>query len=394
MNFVDVPTDCPQRDERLGWTGDAQVYVETATYFSDVHAFFKKWLETLDDSQRPDGQYPKVAPVIAGQDDGGPAWSDAGVICPTTIYQMTGDKTLLAKHYPNMKRFIEFTRSRNEDSVLPPKSFHAFGDWLSIRANTPSELIYAAYHCYSTQLVRDAAKVLGKKADYTNYDQLYRRLRGDFQREFVSQDGRIKGDTQTGYVMAIAFDLLTPSQKQLAAAHLVRDIENRGGKLSTGFVGTRDLLHALCKVGRQDVAFRLLHNEEFPSWLFPVRHGATSIWERWDGWTPENGFQDPGMNSFAHYAYGAVVGWMFKEMAGIQPLEAGFRRIRIAPRVDPKLTWQKCAYDSVRGRIRSEWRRSGKAIRFTFEVPPNTRAVIELPGKPPREVGSGVWTFS
>lgn len=394
MNFIDVPTDCPQRDERLGWTGDAQAYIRTAAYYSDVQAFFRKWLQTLDDSQRADGQYPKVAPVLKGLDDGGPAWSDAGVICPVTMFDFTGDREMLARHYPNMRQFVEYCRARHGEDFLPPTEFHCFGDWLSINANTPNDVIAQAYFALSTRLLRDAARHLGNAQDAADYETLFQQARAAFRKAYVSADGRVKGETQTGYVLALGFDLLDEAEAKLAAGHLVRDIESRGWHLSTGFVGTRDLMDVLVKIEREDVAFRLLHNTTFPSWGFPIQHGATSIWERWDGWTPEKGFQDPGMNSFAHYAYGAVVGWMFQEMGGIQPLEPGFGRIRIAPRVDPKLDWLRCRYDSVRGLIRSEWKKVDGKLELTVEVPPNTTAEVRVPGGEVRTVGSGVWQFT
>ena len=398
MNFIDVPTDCPQRDERLGWTGDAQAYVQTASYFSDVQAFFRKWGETLDDDQRADGQYPKVAPVLAGLDDGGPAWSDAGVICPMTIYDMYGDRAMLAKHYPNMKRFIEFCLKRSKPSLLPPDQYHAFGDWLSIGANTPNDVITTAYFAGSTALVARAARILGHTEDAERYEALHQRIRKAFQSAYVSADGKVQGETQCSFVLALAFDLLEPKQAKLAADLLVADIEKRGGHLSTGFVGTRDLMQVLSKIGRNDVAFRLLHNTTFPSWGFTIVNGATSIWERWDGWTPEKGYQDPGMNSFAHYAYGAVAGWMFQTIGGITPLEPGFGRVRIAPVFDPKLSWADAKLNSVRGKIRCSWRRNGRTVSVKVEVPPSVVAEVLVPqrdGTTARHMmGSGSATFT
>ncbi|MBX3113897.1 MAG: family 78 glycoside hydrolase catalytic domain [Fimbriimonadaceae bacterium] len=398
MNFIDVPTDCPQRDERLGWTGDAQAYILTASYYSDVQSFFTKWLESLDDDQREDGQYPKVAPILAGLDDGGPAWADAGVICPMVIYDMYGDKELLSRHYPNMKRFIEFCRLRSKPGLLPPEKYHIYGDWLSINANTPNDVITQAYFAGSTELMIRAAKILGHGEDAQSFTDLHTKVKKAFQDAFVTTDGKVKGETQCAYVLALGFDLLNETQAKNAADYLIADIEKRGWHLSTGFVGTRDLMHVLSKIGRDDVAFRLLHNTTFPSWGFTIKNGATSIWERWDGWTPEKGFQDPGMNSFAHYAYGAVSGWMFKTIGGISPLEAGFSKILIAPKLDPKLTWASTTYDSVRGPIKTSWKRSENSIELTAEVPPNTTAEIHVPkldGTVEKyNVGSGTWKFA
>lgn len=379
MNFIDIPTDCPQRDERLGWTGDAQAYVRTATMFSDVQPFFEKWLISLDDAQRADGQYPMVAPVKVAGDDGGPAWADAGVICPWTIYDVYGDRRLLERHYPNMKRFVEFCRNRSTADLLPPAQFHCFGDWLNINAPTPHEVIYTAYFAGSARLVAQAARELGKTEDAKTYEDLYRRVRAAFQKAYVSPEGVVKGDTQCGYVLALGFDLLDDHLEGKAIERFVADIVGRGYHLSTGFVGTRDIMHVLSKIGRNDLAFRLLHNTTFPSWGFTIVNGATSIWERWDGWTPEKGFQDAGMNSFAHYAFGAVVGWMFAQPAGIGNLEPGFGRVRVAPQVDPRLTWLKSSYKSVRGTIVSEWSRSGGRLAMRVVVPPNVTAEIHVP---------------
>jgi alpha-L-rhamnosidase len=394
MNFIDIPTDCPQRDERLGWTGDAQAYVRTASMLADVQPFFTKWLVSLDDGQRADGQYPMVAPVKVAGDDGGPAWADAGVICPWTIYDTYGDRELLARHYPNMKRFVEFCEKRSTADLLPPAQFHCFGDWLNINSPTPNEVIYSAYFAGSTRILAQAARVLGKEADAVRYEALYSRLRDVFTKTYVSDDGTVRGDSQCGYVLALAFDLLPKELATKAADRLVADIEKRGWHLSTGFVGTRDIMHVLSKIGRNDVAFRLLHNKTFPSWGFTIVNGATSIWERWDGWTPEKGFQDPGMNSFSHYAFGAVVGWMFDQPAGISNLTPGFEKVKIAPQIDPNLKWLKSSYNSVRGPIVSNWSVKDQVVTMNVTIPPNVSAEVHVPGGKTVTVGSGTYTFT
>ena len=325
-NFIDMPTDCPQRDERLGWTGDAQVYVRTATLNTDVEAFFTKWLVDLDDGQRADGQFPMVAPVKVANDDGGPAWADAGVICPWTIYEVYGDRRILEQHYPAMKRFVDFCAKRSTPELLPPAQYHAFGDWLSIGADTPREIIYTAYFAQSTRLLARAAEVLGQAEDAAKYRAQYDQIKQSFNKAYVAEDGRIRGDTQTCYVLALAFDLLDEAKAAQAAAHLVADIEKHDWHLSTGFIGTKDLMLVLAKIGRNDVAYRLIHNDTFPSWGFSIKQGATSIWERWDGWTPEKGFQDAGMNSFAHYSFGAVYQWMVENIGGIRSDGAGLSK--------------------------------------------------------------------
>jgi alpha-L-rhamnosidase len=391
MNFIDIPTDCPQRDERLGWTGDAQVYIQTACYNNDVQAFFTKWITDLTDAQREDGPFPRYAPPIrSGGADGGPAWADAGVICPWTIWRMYGDKRLLETHYEAMKRFVEFSKNRCTEELLPPKQFHCFGDWLHINDPTPNEIIFMAYFAHSSRLLSQTAEVLDRPEDARQYRQLTEQIRRAFQKAYVKPDGRIEGDSQTAYVLAIVYDLLTAPQKEKAAAHLVRRIQENNGHLSTGFVGTKDLMLALAEIGRNDLAYQLLHNETFPSWGFTIRHGATSIWERWNGWTPEEGFADPGMNSFAHYSFGAVGQWLFEQVGGIQPLEPGFGIIQIAPQPGGKLTWAKTSYESIRGRIVSNWSVENGRFVLDVQIPANTTAQIVLPAQnqdPVRESG-------
>ena len=319
MNFIEVPTDCPQRDERLGWTGDAQVYVRTATLNCDVQAFFTKWLVDLcQDGQRADGQFPMVAPVKVAGPDGGPAWADAGVICPWTIYQAYGDRRVLERHYDAMCKFVAFCKNRCKPGLLPPDSYHCFGDWLSINADTPNDIIYMAYFAHSTKLVARAAEVLGKPDDAAKYNALFDQIKTAFNKAYVADDGRIKGDTQTCYVLAIINDLVEGGNYRLASKYLVENIEARGNHLSTGFIGTKDLMLALAKIGRNYVAYRLIHNDTFPSWGFSIKHGATSIWERWDGWTPEGGFNDPGMTDLPTIPSAQFInGWLKTSAASV-----------------------------------------------------------------------------
>jgi alpha-L-rhamnosidase len=382
-NFVDIPTDCPQRDERLGWTGDAQVYIRTATLNTDVQAFFTKWLVDLDDyGQREDGEFPCFAPVkVDDRTDGGPAWADAGVICPWTVYEVYGDRRVLERHYDSMTKFIAFCKNRSKPDLLPPDKYHCFGDWLSINADTPKDIIYMAYFAYSTKLTARAAEALGKSEDAAKYNELFDQIKAAFNKAYVADDGRIKGDTQTCYVLALAFDLVDGGKAKLAAKHLVEDIESRGWHLSTGFIGTKDLMLVLAKIGRNDVAYRLIHNDTFPSWGFSIRNGATSIWERWDGWTPEKGFQTPTMNSFAHYSFGAVYQWMVENIGGIRTDGPAYKCIIIAPQFDGRLTSANMRYDSIRGRIETDWKLSGGRLTIKVTVPANTTATVLIPTK-------------
>ena len=383
-NFIDIPTDCPQRDERLGWMGDAQVYVHTATLNTDVQAFFTKWLVDVEDAQRADGQFPKVAPVKPLRDegaDGGPAWADAGVICPWTIYETYGDRRELERHYDSMCRFIEFCKNRSTPDLLPPAKFHCFGDWVSIKAETPKDVIYTAYFAYTTKLVERAAEVLGKPEDVAKYHAMFEQIKKSFNKAYVGMDGRIKGNTQAVYVLALKLDLVDGENARRAAEYLVEDIKNHDWHLTTGFVGTKDLMLALAKINRNDVAYRLIHNDTFPSWGFSIKNGATTIWERWDGWTPEVGFEKSGMNSFAHYSFGAVYGWMLENIGGIRNAGLAYKQIVIAPTTDEKLTFARTYYASVRGEIACEWKKSGDKLLVTVAIPANTTATVSLPAK-------------
>jgi alpha-L-rhamnosidase len=378
-NFIDIPTDCPQRDERLGWMGDAQVYIRAAALHEDVQAFFTKWLVDVEDGQRKDGEYPMVAPVKVAGDDGGPAWADAGVICPWTVYDVYGDTRILEKHYQSMARFIEFCKNRSTPDLLPPKEFHCFGDWLNIKDETPKTVICTAYFGWSTKLLARIAAALGKTEDAAKYNDLFEKIKAAFNRAYVKADGRIEGDTQTDYVLALSFDLLDPARQKQAAQYLVENIQKRDWHLSTGFIGTKSLMLTLAKMGRNDVAYRLIHNDTFPSWGFSIAHGATSIWERWDGWTPDKGFQDPGMNSFAHYSFGAVYQWMVENIGGIQSDGPAYKHIIIAPQPDDKLAFADTTYDSIRGPIETHWKKVGQYLKLKVTIPANTTATIAMP---------------
>lgn len=380
-NFLSVPTDCPQRDERLGWMGDAQVFLRTATYNADVAAFFTKWLVDVTDNQADNGAFTDVAP--AGNSAGTPGWGDAGVICPWILYQTYGDRRLLERQYPSMVKWLEFCQQQSAGSIRSGHRGGDYGDWLSINANTDKELIGTAYFAYSVSLVAKAARALGKTADAANYEALFQTIKNAFIAKYVSADGQITGNTQCGYLMALKFDLLPEPLRAKAIDHLEADIIAKGYHLSTGFIGVSYLLPELSKAGKFDTAYRLLLQDSFPSWLFSVKMGATTIWERWDGWDPEKGFQDPSMNSFNHYSLGSCGEWLYDSVAGIDqdPVQPGFKQIIIHPILGGGLTSAKGQLRSIHGLITSEWKIANGQFTLSTRIPTNTTATIHVPAK-------------
>jgi len=371
-NYLEVPTDCPQRDERLGWTGDTQVFVRTGTYNQDIGAFFTKWNIDLMDTQNKAGTFGQQAPVFHGH--GSPAWADAGVICPWTIYRVYGDVRMIETHYDAMARFIEYCRSKG---LSGPGG--GFGDWLAIGSKTPKELISAAYFGYTTSLMAEIAEALGKKEDAAKYKALFQEICTHFQDTFVKADGKIQEESQTSYCLALRFNLLTDAQRKQAAAHLAERIKAKDYHLSVGFVGASILLPTLTEIGRSDLAYRLIQNKTYPSWGYSVEQGATTIWERWNSYTKKDGFGDVGMNSFNHYAYGACGEWMFRSMLGIDTDGPGYKTILMTPELGQGITWAKGHYDSIHGRISSDWRIDGNRFSWEVIVPTNTSACLRVP---------------
>ena len=400
-NFLDVPTDCPQRDERLGWTGDAQVFIGTAAFHYDVRDFFRKWLQDLRDGQRADGAYPDVAPDVLGkygpQQFGNAAWADAGVICPWEIYRHYGDREILAENYDAMKRWIGYQR-RTSTNLIRPRT--AYGDWLAIDAVTapnapvPCDLVGTAYFAHTTDLMAKIAGVLGKKDDARRFRKLHAEIVEAFRNAYVTPDGRVVGHCQTAYLLALAFDLLPGRLRRKALAHLVDLIEVRGNHLTTGFIGTPLLLPVLTRFGRSDLAYKILLQEDYPSWLYTVRNGATTMWERWNSYTKERGFGDVGMNSFNHYAYGAVGEWMYSVIGGIRLQAPGFKKILFAPEPGGGLTSAECRLDTPQGRAECWWHLRGLMLRGEVCVPPGTTADLQLPGRRARKLSSGRHRFS
>lgn len=391
-NFLDIPTDCPQRDERLGWTGDAQVFAPTAAFNMDVSGFFAKWLADVAADQKPNGAVPWVIPDVIGRGRPGYAasagWADVAVIVPWTMYQAYGDTGVLVRQYPSMRAWVEYMRAQAGDSLLWKKGFH-FGDWLAFQttqadypgATTDKDLIATAYFAHSTDLLARAAKVLGHVEDERNYRELFDRIRAAFQREYVTATGRVTSNTQTAYVLALDFDLLPDSLRASGARRLADDVR-RMAHLTTGFLGTPALTRMLSENGYLSDAYTLLLNEEYPSWLYEVKKGATTVWERWDGEKPDSTFEDPSMNSFNHYAYGAVGNWMYRVVAGLNsdPAQPGYKHIVVRPQPGGGLTYATATLLTPYGEAASGWKIDGSLLRVSARVPANTRATVYLPG--------------
>src|SRR5918999_336381 len=384
-NFLSVPTDCPQRDERLGWMGDAQVFVRTASFNMDVAAFFEKWMTDVEDAQSPEGAFPDVAPLPRGSGLidlrwGAPAWGDAGVIVPWTIYRTYDDTRIVERHYDAMARWMEYLHEANPDLIRKNRMGNNYGDWLSPKGDhTPKHLLATAYWAYDAKLIAEMAEATGRYEDAREYRDLKERVKAAFQAAYVFPDGRIEGDTQTCYLLALHMGLLPEDLRSAAAEHLVKSIEREDWHLSTGFAGVGYLCPVLTEAGNTDVAYRLLGNETYPSWGYTIKNGATTIWERWDGWTQENGFQSPNMNSFNHYSLGSVGEWLYRYVAGIDLGAPGYGRTVISPRPGGNLTHASAQYDSVRGRISSSWKIENDRFVLEALIPPNTTATVHVP---------------
>ncbi len=392
-NFVDVPTDCPQRDERLGWTGDAQAFCRTASFNFDVSPFFTKWLKDVALDQKPGGEVPDVIPDILNPQNATTAapsagWGDVAVIVPWTMYTVYGDKRLLENQYPGMKRWVEYIRKKAGDSYMW-KGGSKYGDWLfyhpplndhpAADGHTEPDFIATAYYAYSSSLLSKAAKELGKTEDEKFYSDLFSKIKNVFIHEYVTPAGRVGTCSQTSYILALKFGLLPEELREKAAAFLVADIKERRNHLSTGFLGTIYLCHELTLAGYTDVAYNLLLQETYPSWLYPVKMGATTIWERWDGQKPDSTFQDAGMNSFNHYAYGAIGDWMYRVSAGIETAVPGYRELLIQPHPGKNLTYAKATFESPYGTVASGWERKDGKIIVRIKIPVNTKATVMFP---------------
>lgn len=383
-NYLSVPTDCPQRDERLGWTGDTQIFCNTAAYNADVDGFFKKWLRDARDSQSPEGMYPDVIPTVRVVGFGGAAWADAGIVVPYVMMKMYDDRELVAEHFESMEKYMGWLASRGMEGPNP-----TYGDWLAYEP-TDNRYIALAYYAHDAKMMAEMSAAIKKADRAEHYAELYKEIKKNFTERYCEK-GDLKPEhrSQTGYLLALMTDMLDNEHREAAVKALHGKIVDNGYKLSTGFVGSGILNEILAENGECDLAYSLLLQTANPSWLYSVDQGATTIWERWNSYTIATGFGDVGMNSFNHYAYGSVQEWMYRHVAGIEvdPEAYGFERVILQPTPDTrkpdqipdgqeKITWVKSHYDSRHGRIESSW---STEDGFRYEAATPVPATLKLP---------------
>ncbi|MEN8116358.1 MAG: glycoside hydrolase family 78 protein [Bacteroidota bacterium] len=386
-NFLDVPTDCPQRDERMGWTGDAQVFSMTAGYNFNVAPFYTKWMKDVAADQFENGRVPHVIPDVLKGNGGATGWADVVAVIPWTVYKIYGDKQILEENYPAITKWVGYMADRAGDDYLWTDDPH-FGDWLAFATNrsdypgatTEKDLIATAYFYYTTTLTAKIAGIIGKTSDVQKYNQLAGNIKSAFNDEFVTKNGRLVSHTQTAYALALSFGILPENLIENAAGYFAKDVE-KFKHLTTGFLGAPIICSTLSDIGRDDLAFMLLNRTEYPSWLYPVTQGATTIWERWDGQKPDGTFQNTGMNSFNHYAYGAIGEWLYSHVAGIKVDEEnpGYKHFFLAPHPGGELTNANAEFESMYGKISSNWKIENGEMIYTVEIPANTTATVTLP---------------
>lgn len=408
-NFLDVPTDCPQRDERLGWTGDAQAFAPTACFIMDVSSFYTKWLRDVAADQDDEGRVPFVVPDILNSDNtfGGfsgaaTGWADVATVIPWTMYEYFGDKNILKVQYPSMKAWVDYMKKQAGDSHLYNTGFH-FGDWLSFSTTSPAypgaytdtDLIATAYFYHSATILYRSAEIVGNVNDAQLYKELATKIKKAFQNEFLSPSGRLSPNTQTAYVLALGFGLIPDELIEKSAKRLANDVK-KFGHITTGFLGTPLICQVLSDNGYPDLAYQLLFRKEYPGWLYPVTQGATTIWERWDGQKPDGTFQDAGMNSFNHYAYGAVGKWLYSYVAGIKANieHPGYKKIIIDPLVNNQMTYAEATHHSMYGKISSKWEKEGTTLKMHVIIPTNTIAEIHIPTSDETSVVEGISRIS
>jgi alpha-L-rhamnosidase len=402
-NLIGIPTDCPQRDERLGWMADAQVFSQTAIDNCDMAAFYTKWTQDIRDAQREDGAYPDVAPVPSILPFyNAPGWADAGVIVPWRLYQNYGDTRVLRKHYESAKRFIDFVHSKNPNLIWTEAVGNMYGDWLNGNTivaegypKTGGQVPYCIFNtmnfAHSTQILSDMARVLGYTDEAATYARLAADIRSALQKAFVDKDGFITDNTQAGYALSLGYGLLPEAQQKKALEHMLSCLADYDFRISTGFLSTIQFMQELARWGYPEMAYQLIESHRFPSWLYQIDQGATTIWERWDGYVKGRGFQDPGMNSFNHYAIGSVGEWMYSNILGIQraPGQPGYQHFVIHPQIGGTLTWANGAYRSMWGDIVSAWKLHEGLLNLHVEVPANTSAIVYVPTRDRNTIKEG-----
>ena len=384
-NFLDIPTDCPQRDERLGWTGDAQAFAPTALFNYDCHAFFKSWLLSMRDDQLPDGRVPHVIPRTA-MGGGSPGWQDAATIVPWEVYVQTGDREVLADNFEMMERLVGWYRGQAKEHRIT--KIGAFGDWLQpyakeTRGDTPAPLLGTAFYALGADILTKSARVLGRADDAKRYGAEAATVKQAFTAHYFDEDGKLKNapETQTAYLLAIAFDLIPEALVEKATGHLVELVHVADDHLRTGFLGTPFITSILDRMGHSKLACTVLFKETYPSWFFSINQGATTMWERWNSYSHQDGFGNAGMNSFNHYAYGAVGTWMVERLAGLAPDPAhpGYKHFFIQPLPGGPLNAAQAKLDTPYGLARSAWALKGNTLQLEITIPPNTTATLRVP---------------
>lgn len=401
-NFVDIPTDCPQRDERLGWTGDINAFCRTAAYNYDVRAFMKKWLRSLRDDQKEDGKIPHVAPDILGWADTDAMWCDAVTMVPWTLYEMYGDLSFLSENFAAMKKFISARENAMEDGLVARG--HEYGDWLALDkevmepespfGRTDNYFLTNVLHSNSLKIVAKAAALLGKEKAEKKYSRKYEAHLKKMRREYFTRSGRLAFDTVTAQAVALYFGIVPEKHRKKLAEELNKNVLRHGCRVTTGFIGTPFLLYALADNGYFETACKLLLNNEYPGWLYEVDMGATTIWERWNSLTPDGLPNPDGMNSYNHYAYGSVMEFVYRRIAGIEAASAGFEKVTVRPCPCKGLARVSAAYDSVRGRICAGYEEKDGEIVYFAEIPEGVEAQLVLPGEDPVALAAGRHTFA
>ncbi len=381
-NYMDVPTDCPQRDERFGWTGDASIYFRTASVFHDVASFYVNWFEKLFDEQKPDGSLPPYAPfpdMGAGLFFFNAAgWADAGIITLFEFYEIYKDVSLLERYYERMKSFFHSLETQSQDYVLPE---YGYGDWLSYGSETSKSYIATAYFANDARLLKETAALLGRVEDAAKYESFFQAVRKSFRYKFIDRSGLPNPLTQTSVILAIYFNLLLPGEVEKAVEFLTKDIIERDYHTTAGFLGLSLLMPVLSGAGRNDIAWKILTNESFPSWFYMINNGATTLWEKWDSYHHEKGFNDPVMNSFNHCSLGSVGEWLYSGLGGIKKTKPGYKEFAIDPYLPAELGFVETTLKTIYGEIKSSWRKHGADLLMEISVPFNTKAQIFIPSE-------------